>query len=304
MAAGVPENGRLKAVLVQQNTDPWDTSQERSLLLTEDMSRKGVAESGGKADIVLWSESSVTAPYAQNKKRFETFPGKDPFGPFVRSLGAGLFTGNPIQTGERRFQNGVILINTAGEITGYYGKRHPVPIAEHVPFWEFAPVREFFQKVVGLSSIWELGKEDTIFSIKTSEGRDVRFGAPICFEDAFPYLCRRLVREGADLLVNLTNDAWSRTNSAQVQHFVVARFRSIEMKRVLVRSTNGGLSCVIGPFGEIRQSLPMFQAAYLTAEIPVFREAGLTPYTVLGDWFPVLLGIMLLAVLVRRIKKE
>jgi apolipoprotein N-acyltransferase len=302
MAAGVPAANSLKAVLVQQNTDPWvGGAQEKNLLLLEDFSRRGVAALGGKADIVLWSESSLSSPYAQNRNRFETFPRKDPFVPFVRSLGAPLFTGSPLRSAEdpRRYQNGVILINNRAEIAGVYGKRHPVPMAEHVPFWEFAPVREFFQKKVGLGSIWELGKEDTIFTIKNSEGAQIRFGAPICFEDAFPYLCRRLVAKGADLLINLTNDAWSRTNSAQIQHFVAARFRSIEMKRVLIRSTNGGLTAVIGPFGEIRQSLPMFEAAYLAAEIPVFREEGLTPYTVLGDWLPILLGIFLLCILLR-----
>jgi apolipoprotein N-acyltransferase len=172
-------------------------------------------------------------------------------------------------------------------------------MAEHIPLRDFAPVRKFFQETVGLSSIWELGKEDTIFTVKNSSGKDIRFGAPICFEDAFPYICRRFVRAGAGLLVNLTNDAWSRTRSAQVQHFVVARFRSIELRRVLVRSTNGGLTCVIGPFGEIRQSLPMFESAALAVEIPVFKEAGYTPYTVFGDWFPWLLGLILLGALAR-----
>jgi apolipoprotein N-acyltransferase len=300
MAGDIPSAGSLRAVLVQQNTDPWiGGNQEKNLLLTQRMSRRGVAELGGKADIVVWSESSITVPYEQNKNRLERFPGGDPFGPFVRSLGARLFTGNPLQTGERRYQNGVILIDGEGKVLGRYGKQHPVPIAEHVPFWELDPVREFFQKVVGLGSIWELGKEDTIFVIRTAEDKDIRFGAPICFEDAFPYLCRRLIAGGADLLINLTNDAWSRTNSAQVQHFVAARFRSIEMKRVLLRSTNGGLTCVVGPFGEIRRSLPMFTQAYLTAEIPVFREEGLTPYTVFGDWFAFALGIALLWILAR-----
>ncbi|MDR1315393.1 MAG: apolipoprotein N-acyltransferase [Spirochaetales bacterium] len=300
MAGDIPSAGSLRAVLIQQNTDPWlGGAQEKTLLSTQEMSRAGVADLDGKADIVVWSESSITVPYRQNRNRLESFPVRDPFVPFVRSLGANLLTGNPIQTREGRYQNGVILINRQGGIDGSYGKRHPVPIAEHVPFWELRPVREFFQKVVGLGSIWELGKEDTIFVIRNGEGRDIRFGSPICFEDAFPYLCRRLVTKGADLLINLTNDAWSQTDSAQVQHFVTARFRSIEMKRVLVRSTNGGLTCVIGPFGEIRQSLPMFTTARLSAEIPVFKEAGLTPYTVLGDWFPLLLGIILLGVLVR-----
>jgi apolipoprotein N-acyltransferase len=111
------------------------------------------------------------------------------------------------------------------------------------------------------------------------------------------------VRQGADILINLTNDAWSRTNSAQVQHFVVARFRSIEMKRILIRSTNGGLTAVIGPFGEIQKDLPMFKAAYLAADIPVLREDSLTPYTLYGDYFPIILGIFLIFLLVREAAK-
>jgi apolipoprotein N-acyltransferase len=301
------EAGKLRAVLVQQNTDPWlGGAQEKNILLTEELSRKGVAELGGKADIIIWSESSITSPYAQNMRRFETYPSSDPFVPFVRSLDTCLLTGSPILTEEegRRFQNGVILLDGQARIRDSYGKRHPVPMAEHIPLWEYEPVRKFFQDVVGIRSIWALGDRDTIFIIQDSGGRDIRFGSPICFEDAFPYLCRNLVRQGADILINLTNDAWSRTNSAQVQHFVVARFRSIEMKRILIRSTNGGLTAVIGPFGEIQKSLPMFKADYLAAEIPILREDSPTPYTLYGDYLPIILGIFLIFLLVRDAAKR
>ncbi|MDR2589297.1 MAG: apolipoprotein N-acyltransferase, partial [Spirochaetales bacterium] len=302
MAEELPSAGNLKTVLVQQNTDPWVSgSQERNLLTVQKLSREGAAQFGGKPDIVLWSESSLSSPYKENAQRFENYPSADPFSPFARALGSPLLTGSPIlieeADGARRFQNAVILIDSQARIAQSYAKRHPVPMAEHIPLWEFAPVRKFFQDVVGIRSIWSLGSTDTIFTVKTSEGKDIRFGSPICFEDAFPYLCRNLVKKGADLLLNLTNDAWSRTNSAQIQHFVVARFRSIEMKRVLVRSTNGGLTAVIGPFGEIQASLPMFEAASLAAEISVTREESLTPYTVYGDWLPITVGIFLIGVL-------
>jgi len=301
MSRPIPEAGRFTAVLVQQNVDPWlSGSREEALLRIQELSRSGVAAAGG-ADLVVWSESSLFRPYGENRTRFLRQPPGDPFRPFLMDLGAPLLTGNPIVRDgpERKVLNGVILLAPDGEILDDYGKRHPVPMAEHVPFWEFRPVRDFFQKIVGLDSIWDLGERDTIFSLPVSGGRTIRFGAPICFEDAFPYLCRRFVRSGADLLINLTNDAWSRMESAQTQHFVVARFRSIEMKRVLIRSTNAGLTSVIGPFGEIRAALPMFREEVLAAEIPVFREESLTPYTRYGDYFPLGLAAILTLFLVR-----
>ena len=308
MSVPPPSAGTLRVVLVQQNTDPWMyDGQEENLLMAQELSRRGIGELAGKADLVIWSESSLFRPYSENKARFETFPKSDPLAPFVRSLGVPLLTGNPLVNRDadiRRVQNGVILLDSNADIVDSYGKRHPVPMAEHVPFWEWKPVREFFRNVVGLDSIWDLGDRDTIFRVRSAEGGEIRFGAPICFEDAFPYLCRRFVLGGADLLINLTNDSWSRTNSAQIQHFVVARFRSLEMKRVLVRSTNGGLTSIIGPFGEIIDSLPMFEESFLARDIRISREKHPTPYTLFGDYLPVLLSVLLVLFLLRNRREE
>jgi apolipoprotein N-acyltransferase len=293
----LPESARLSVVLVQQDADPWaDDGNETALLRAQELSRQGVASIDGKADLVVWSESSLPRPFDTNRARFLRYPAEDPFIPFLQDLGAPLLTGNPVLKNRepRQIQNGAILLDNSAKIIDTYGKRHPVPMVEHVPFWEFEPVRNFFRDVIGLGSIWDLGDRDTIFSIPAADDTTVTFGAPICFEDAFPYLCRRFVIKGADLLINLTNDAWSRTNSAQVQHFVVARFRSIELKRVLIRSTNAGLTAVIGPFGEISASLDMFSPAYLSHQVSVIKEASFTPYTLFGDYFPVSLAVFLI----------
>ncbi len=306
MSRPIPAAARLNAVLVQQNVDPWlSGGQEEALLRIQELSRRGAEKAGGRPDIVVWSESSLFRPYTEYASRFTRYPPGDPFIPFLRGLGVPLLTGNPIVRGgsPRRVQNGVILLAPDGSVLDDYGKRHPVPMAEHVPFWEWKPVRDFFRNVVGLDSIWDLGDRDTIFSLTAGDGKTVRFGAPICFEDAFPYLCRRFVRGGADLLINLTNDAWSRMASAQTQHFVAARFRSIEMKRTLIRSTNAGLTAVVGPFGEISAELPMFREGFLAEEIAVAREEGLTPYTLFGDYLPVALAALLTLFLLRDKKK-
>jgi apolipoprotein N-acyltransferase len=300
MSMHPPVLGTLKTVLVQQNTDPWiDDSGGKNLMQAQALSRDGVKKLGGKADLIVWSESSLSRPYADSLSYYERYPRGDPFVGFVREMGTFVLVGTPIVRDRqlRLIQNGVVLLNSQAEIVDSYGKRHPVPIAENVPFWEYEPVRKFFQNVIGLGGIWDLGNRDTIFSVFTSKGEKISFGVPICFEDAFPYICGRFVKKGADLLVNITNDSWSRQNSAQVQHFVAARFRSIELKRVLVRSTNGGLTAVIGPFGEIMAELPMFTPQFLAVEIPVYKEDRMTPYALFGDYLPILLAAILTVLL-------
>ncbi|MFQ3619809.1 MAG: apolipoprotein N-acyltransferase [Spirochaetales bacterium] len=294
----IPLKGYLRTVLVQQNMDPWQAGKEtenlRSLIY---FSRKGIEQLEGKVDLVVWSESSVSRPVSEYTNYFRRNPPEEPFFQFLKNTGTYFLIGNPVVTplpdGSKGWQNGAILLNSTGTILDTYGKQHPVPMAEHIPFYEVPWVKKFFQEVIGLGGIWTLGEKDTIFSVPTQEGKLIQFGAPICFEDAFFYLCRRFILSGADLWINLTNDSWSRRESAQVQHLVVARFRSIEMKRTLIRCTNGGVTAVIGPFGEILADLPMFQATALAVKVPVFKEDTFTFYTHWGDWFPLGIAIFL-----------
>ena len=144
---------------------------------------------------------------------------------------------------------------------------------------------------------WVQGKDYTIFRVPLSAGGELAFGAPICFEDAFSDLCRRFIRAGADLWVNMTNDYWSKTVSSEYQHFQVARFRAVENRRVLVRSTNGGVTAVVGPTGRVMAMLPLFERGKLAVSVPV-SDGALTPYTILGDWFPWVLACVLFVLLV------
>jgi apolipoprotein N-acyltransferase len=140
------------------------------------------------------------------------------------------------------------------------------------------------QKVVGLDSGWTMGKDYIVFDLPTKSG-NIRFGAPICFEDAFADVCRNFNLGGADLLINLTNISWSKTQSAEIQHWAAARFRAIEARKTLVRSTNGGVSCVVDPYGATLDALPLFKAASEFVEVPVYRQAMPTLYMSWGDWF-------------------
>ena len=288
LARPVPEKGRFTAVFVQQNADSWTDGEERTLRSCMRLTRKAIAEAGRKPDIVLWNESNLDAPYKEFQRKYSRFPAKDPLIPFFQETGTRFFMGAPVllDWDTLSFMNSVILVGPDASLEAHYGKIHLVPFAEVIPFLEYPWFREFMEKVVGLSGGgWTPGTERVLFPLPASDGNTYRFAGPICFEDAFADLCREFARAGADFYINLTNDSWSRTVSAETQHLVAARFRAVENRRTLVRSTNGGVSCVVGPYGEIRESLPLFKVESRFLEVPVYREKSETVYTVYGDWF-------------------
>jgi apolipoprotein N-acyltransferase len=287
MAIPIPKLGSLDAILVQQNTDPWASGDENEAVAANiRLARQALATAPRKPDLILFSESSLLRPYAEFRGYFNANPPKEPLIPFIRESGAWLLTGAPVVIDWTTYDatNSVILIDPQTRLVQSYAKIHPVPFAEAIPFMEYPGFKHFMQKVVGLEAGWAMGKDYVVFDLPTKAG-NFRFGAPICFEDAFADVCRDFSLGGADLLINLTNIAWSRTQSAEIQHWAAARFRSIESRKTLVRSTNGGVSCVVGPYGENLVSLPLFTAASQFVEVPVYRTASPTLYIRWGDWF-------------------
>jgi apolipoprotein N-acyltransferase len=274
------------AALVQQNADPWSEDEAAGILKNISLARDAIREGGRVPDIILFSESSLSRPYADFRSWYVRNPREDPLIPFVQETGSYLFTGSPIILNWDTYEatNSVILISPEAVQVGDYAKVHPVPFAEAIPFWEYKPFREFIQNVVGLQSGWVMGTEYKLFHLPV-KGKTVTFGAPICFEDAFPDVCRQFMKKGADLLINLTNDSWSKTDSSEIQHYAAARFRAIEFRKALLRSTNGGLSCVIDARGEAHDLLPLFKPASEIVEVPIYGDAPPTVYLLLGDWF-------------------
>ncbi len=278
--------GSFDAVLVQQNLDPWSGTEAENLAVSIGLARQAIEEAGSPADVILFSETTLRRPWNGFQRFFARTPAEYPLARLMADTGSYLMTGAPEILDYKTFDatNSVILINPHGVQEATYAKMHPVPFAEAIPFWEYEPFRLFIQNVVGLESGWVLGTDRVIFELPTRGAGVVRLAAPICFEDAFASLCRDFVRDGAEVLVNETNDSWSRTHSAEIQHFVAARFRSIELRRTLVRSTNGGVSAVVGPDGSIIESLPLFQSTSRMVSVPVYTGER-SPYLDHGDWF-------------------
>ena len=125
---------------------------------------------------------------------------------------------------------------------------------------------------------------------ETGENPDnfVSFTTPICFEDAFPDVCRKLHKIGSEVFINITNDSWSQTKSAEYQHFAAASYLAIEFRSTLVRCANAGYSVVLDPAGRILADMPLFTEGAMGTQVPVYRRTQ-TCFAALGDWFAWLL---------------
>ncbi len=293
----IPADRFLDAVLVQQNADSWITGNEmESIRKGQILTREALAETNRKPDIVIWSENAFRYPYTEEGIRYRRNPKGDPFKQFLREINTPILIGSPYILDPKTYSalNAVLLVDPDGKIRQYYGKTHPVPFAENIPFWNVPIVRSFFKNVLGIASEgWSVGEPNKIFSLKNKSGNEVTFGAPICFEDSFPSIARGFFLNGADILINLSNDSWSKTISGETQHYIAAKFRAVENRRTLVRSTNAGVTAVIDPYGIPRNMMPLFVSKAELVKIPVYSPGGFTFYTLFGDWFPAVLLMML-----------
>jgi len=154
---------------------------------------------------------------------------------------------------------------------------HLVPFTEHFPYEKQFPAIYRALKAAD-THFWKKGTEPTVF---TASG--INFSTPICFEDSFGYISRRFVGNGADLLVNLTNDAWAKSLSAQMQHLGMAVFRAVENRRSMVRATASGQTCAIDPNGRITAMADPFIENQITVDIPIYNRRN-TMYTRYGDY--------------------
>jgi apolipoprotein N-acyltransferase len=152
---------------------------------------------------------------------------------------------------------------------------HLVPFGEYVPRWAFP---DLIGKITTEAGNFVPGSSYRVAS--TPNGA---LGVFICYEDIFPQLVRRLTLAGAQVLVNISNDAWFGHSAAPEQELEMARLRAIENRRYLLRSTNDGITEVIDPYGRIEKQIARDQTAVLVARFS-YRQ-GRTFYTQQGDVF-------------------
>ena len=283
-----------RVALIQHNIDPWRGgfyAYEKSLDVLLRLSDAALQEN---PDIVIWSETAFVpgidwhTRHRRDPKRFalvkrlRTYLDRQTV-PFVVGNDDGQL--QRTEEGEQRVDYNAALLFKDGDIVQTYRKIRLVPFTESFPFKEQLPGIYQWLKDAD-THFWKQGTEYVVFDSATGDAPGVRFSTPICFEDTFGYLGREFVRRGAQVLVNMTNDSWSFSVPAEVQHMMMGVFRAVENRRSVVRSTNGGMTVTIVPDGRITQVLEPFTADYLVGTVPVV-DGTPTLYTRWGDWFGV-----------------
>ena len=279
-----------RVALIQQNSDPWVGGQaayQRSLDISTRLSAQAVAEDPD-VDVVVWSETSVVPPidyHFRHRTSRESYELINQLLRFLETQNHPYVIGNASarllrgQSGQlERVDYNAVIVYDDGAFSEPYRKTHLVPFTEHFPYQRQLPWLYDLLMEHG-SNHWGTGDEYTVFELG-----GVRFATPICFEDTFGYISREFVRRGADVLVNLTNDLWSKSVAASMQHMQMAVFRATETRRSMVRSTNGGMTTIIDPNGRITDIYPPFVEGYLIGDVPIYT-GGSTLYLEWGDWF-------------------
>jgi apolipoprotein N-acyltransferase len=150
-----------------------------------------------------------------------------------------------------------------------------------VPFGEYIPWSEWLGFAESLTA--ETGDFVSGSRYVVTEALGGRVSSIICYEAIFPELSRRFVQEGAELLVNISNDGWFGNSAARYQHLLMARMRAIENARYLLRTTNTGITVVIRPDGQIASEIPPDRPGVLEGQWSF--QTRRTFYTRYGDWF-------------------
>ncbi|MCX7910641.1 MAG: apolipoprotein N-acyltransferase [Endomicrobia bacterium] len=145
-----------------------------------------------------------------------------------------------------------------------YDKIHLVPFGEYVPFRN---ILGKFIKTVNELGEFSSGKEYKVFYID-----GIKFSSLICYESIFPELTRRFTLEGAEFLVNITNDAWFLKTSAPYQHFIFNIFRAVENRCFLLRAANTGISSIIYPTGEVIKATELFKTTNIVYSFNIYNE--------------------------------
>jgi apolipoprotein N-acyltransferase len=263
---------------------------------------------GHRYDLIVWPESP--SPFYTNDPLF-----RDAVSELARQSGTWVVAGSigitpamhatmhaTMNSGEQSsgFQgsdgqssqifNSAALVDPQGEWVGRYDKVHLVP------FGEYLPVPRVFAFAGGLTK--EVGEFQRGASRAPLDAGGQRLGMFICYESIFPDEVRQGPLQGAQVLVNISNDGWYGDSGAWKQHLQQTQMRAIENGRWLLAATNTGMTASVDPYGRIVAATPRKVRTALAA--PYALSSSTTFYTRHGDWFAYLCAIISAGALLMR----
>jgi apolipoprotein N-acyltransferase len=265
---------RMKIGLIQGNiaqNRKWDHNFRQRTL--DEYRRLSLAAVATGVDLLIWPEAA-TPFYMQ-----EESPDSRQVLQLPQKTKTPLLLGSPsyeVGADNRyNYHNSAFLFDVFGRVLGRSDKIHLVPFGEYVPFGRLL---FFINKLVTGVGDFTPGS----LSPLALDGHDL--GVLICYEAIFPNLARGYVNRGADLLVNMTNDAWFGRSSAPRQLLDMTRMRAIENRIWIARAANTGISALIGPDGEAHLETPLFKDTFVSGQVEVGARWSL--YRRVGDILP------------------
>jgi len=189
--------------------------------------------------------------------------------------------------GHRNLYNSASFYLPNGSYAGHYDKMHLVPFGEYTPY---KPLFFFVGHLLD-DLIFIPGTQRTLFNVG-----DKKYGVFICYESIFGDDMRMFARNGAQVLINISDDGWYGDTSAPWEHLDMVRMRAIENRRWIVRSTNTGITAAIDPYGRVTETIP--RHIRTSVQVAFGYRSDLTLYSRFGDWFAWLCALLTSALLI------
>lgn len=227
------------------------------------------------SDLIVWPEVAIPGYYKNFKKAF-----LDPLAAEARKNKTDILLGVLFYENKKAY-NSIVKI---GDGFGVYKKRHLVAFGEYIPF------RKYLGWLDGLIVLpaSDMSKSDDAVILQAA---GEKFSSSICYEDAYGHEMADMLPE-ATLLLNISNDAWFGDSLAPHQHLEIARMRSLELGRDLLRANNTGITAFIDYRGKVKQVAPQFKVTTLTDTVQ--PRTGSTPFVIWEHNALVLIMLILL----------
>jgi len=273
---------KIDVGIVQANFDFLEKIENNSYLIIE--AHKKMSFELEKVDLIIWPESAVLeflppdSEYLEIEGLIAVPEIKDTF-----FLTGGLsFELDDSKNEDSEYEiiqyNSAFLTDGEGKILGKYNKIKLLLFGEYLPFSDIFPAIKMLSPASG---DFTPGTELNIMNIYD---KGIKIGPLICYEDILPGFSREFAKKGANILINITNDAWFGESFAPYQHLLVAIPRTVETRRYLIRSTNTGVSVVVDSIGNIKSQTGIFTEEVMTQQVALLY--GNTLYMRVGDIFP------------------
>ncbi|MCX5781377.1 MAG: apolipoprotein N-acyltransferase [Elusimicrobia bacterium] len=279
---------KIKVAVLQGNIDQykkWNISYQNEIInIYTNLVKKVSLE---KPDVIIWPETSVPGYLTTDiflKNWVENL---------IKESKTYHIIGSPYFDGSK-YYNSTILFNPEGKIEGIHRKNHLVP------FGEYVPLRKIFEPFFGVLNT--LGDFSSAQDSKPFIIKNISFGTTICSENFFGSIVRKFVQNGAQILVNQTNDAWFFKSAAADQHFIMNVFRAVENRRPVIVCGNTGVSGIIGARGKIMKRTVLFTEDYFVYDEK--PSSIKTFYSNYGDIFALACIGFIVLIMILSIKKK